>query len=110
MNALQKNEELEKLLSYLVGNHRCYPGDADYLETIWFLAGQPADLPPYILSGINVSDAEHRDRLLAQIHHANDLGGDYLHRLTRYVYLIPEREWETCEEPPSQENGIKNPL
>jgi len=102
--------DLETVLGYLVGNHRCYPNDSIYLETIWFLAGQPKHLPPNILSSINVSDAEHRETLVAQVHHANSLGSNYLERLAQYIYLIPTSDWEYCEEPPNGKNGIESIL
>jgi hypothetical protein len=84
---------LETLLRYLDSQGRVYPDNADYLETIWFLAGQPKHLPPLILSSINSSDEEHKERLVAQAKYANELGTDYVHRLAQYVYLIPENKW-----------------
>jgi len=99
--------DLATVLGYLVGNHRCYPNDSIYRETIWFLAGQPKHLPPNIPSSINVPDAEHREILVSQVNHANSLGSDYLERLAQYIYLIPKSEWRTCKEPPSQENDIE---
>ena len=101
---MYRNGDLETVLSYLVGNRRVRPTQAHYLETIWFLSGQPEHLPPLILSSINVSLGEHRDRLVAQVHYANEK--DLLFRLAQYLYLIPDSEWVWCVEPPDREYGV----
>lgn len=90
---MHRDGNLETLLRYLDSDDRIYPDDADYLETIWFLAGKPKHLPPNILSSSNVSNTEHRNRLIAQVRYAANLGPDYLYRLAQYIYLIPKNEW-----------------
>jgi hypothetical protein len=95
---MYRDGNLETLLRYLGSHGRVYPANSDYLETIWFLAGQPKHLPPLILSSINSSDEEHKERLVAQAKYANELGTDYVHRLAQYVYLIPQQDWVTHQE------------
>ena len=101
---MYRDGDLETVLSYLVGNRRVRPTQAHYLETIWFLSGQPEHLPPLILSSINVSLGEHRDRLVAQVYYADEK--DMLFRLAQYLYLIPDSEWVWCVEPPDREYGV----
>ncbi len=102
--AMYRNGDLETVFSYLVGNRRVRPTQAHYLETIWFLSGQPEHLPPLILSSIDVSPGEHRDRLVAQVYYAAEK--NMLFRLAQYLYLIPDSEWVWCVEPPDREYGI----
>ena len=101
---MYREANLETVLNYLVGNRRVRPTQAHYLETIWFLSGQPEHLPPLILSSINVSAGEHRDRLVAQVRYADK--HKMLFRLAHYIYLIPDSEWIWCDEPPDREYGV----